>query len=374
MGMGLGLGLGLGRALPPQLGFNSTGLPIFSAGIRAVQANTGDCEVLWVGDSTTAGVGNGNVSGALDGNAKLFNPATVLAGLFSALLPSTPSAAGLIYGNARRTTTAAYNSYDARVTFSGAFALVQNTQTVGGGYFSCAAAGAMLVDLDGACDQMTFGMQNAVAGVFQVIVASTVVATVTTTNGSMQTVSIPAGTTSVGINWVSGTIRIHKIHGSSTTVKRVYVASIGQPGQTLSSYLTSGSVQNTRDVIAASSPKLVIIDSWINEANASQDVTTYKAALQGFVDTAKGAGSDVLIYAGHHTGITSESIRPNYVQWMQDIAALNSIPYFDLAGSSANFASYTAANAAGYMDTDFTHLFKPGAAAKAASTYARLTS
>jgi len=195
--------------------------------------------------------------------------------------------------------------------------------------------------------------------------------TVTTTDGATQTVTLPDGTTTVEIAWVSGDVGLHRIQPKNTAARRIYSSSIGQPGQTLSAVQTAGSVFNTRDVITATAPKLVILDSWINEAGAAQAEATYKAAYQAFIDTAQAAGSDVLLFGGNPTS-SGAALRPTYMGYLQDLATLNGIPFLDLAVTDARWASYSAANTAGWMDPDGVHLTALGAAAKAQAVFDRI--
>lgn len=363
--------LGLGALGSPGPSFSATNLPIWSAAVRAAMAGTADAVALHVGNSTVTGVGGGGVSGSLDGNAKAVNPCSQLATRFAARAVPIAASAATVYGNARRTSAAQYNAYDNRAVFAGTWTAAADSAQIGGGYLSAATTATLTYDLGQACDRLELSARTQNAGTFNVVVGGITQALVDTTAGPHQTITIPAGTTSVDLVWVSGTCRIFRIHGRSTTARRVIFNSVGQPGQKLSDAAGTAANYATKNVITSLAPKLVILDSWINEAAATQDEATYKAAYQGFIDVIKAVGSDILLFGGHHTSGGAVA-RPNYMTWLSDLATLNSVPFFDIATYSAQWASYAAASSAGYMDADGLHLNATGNPAKGDALYSRI--
>lgn len=181
---------------------------------------------------------------------------------------------------------------------------------------------------------------------------------------------LPAGTTAATVELASGDFRFFRLRGRSTTVKRVYTCRIGQAGRKLSDYISVTGAFSAKALIAAVPPKLVVFDHWINESAAAQGETAYNAAYQDGINAAKAAGSDVLLFGGHF--VNGDPNRGQYMTWLSDLATLNAVLFLGLATTAPEWASYAAANAAGYMNTDAIHLRQAGAAAKGQAIYNRI--
>lgn len=347
-----------------ELGANASEFPNFTAALVAMQSGISDVDIIWDGDSTTAGADGGGVADSISG-AYPYRAVAALANYmnFRGYLSSSRT----IYGNARTASAAAYTDYDAQTTFTGTWTIAANAAVIGGGFFSAAATATMTVDFGATRDILDLSVDETVAGTFDVKVGGSTVATVNTASGAHQSVTLPGGTTSVDIVWASGTIKLYRVHPRSAATKRVYVSSAGQPSEAANQTSGTANSYNTQRVVAALRPSLYIIDSWINDSTLS----TYQTAIQSRITTAKAAGAiDIILFGGNNISGGSTN-RQDYMDILSALAIANGCVFFDLA-TITDWTSYAAASAAGYMDGNV-HLSRVGNKYKGIALGVRVT-
>ena len=350
----------------------------FKAAVAAVRAGTGNASIWFQGDSLTAGESagwayNGNLSNSFVGGWPYTLP-HLLAADYTAQAGGAGCNAvetGII--GTQLQTAATYPPYDTRVDFG------SWTGAASVGYMASTGAGTMFTYNFGVpANRVDFVMRNTLAGAFDVYAldGTTLLGTLSadTTNATtFQSLTIPAGSTGIKLNYNSGTPQIYTIQPINTLVKQMYIYKNGWPANALTNTAISATSTKCapRNIIANIRPSLVIIDSYVNEASTSVTQTAYKAAVQGFIDTAKTAGCDVLLVMGSWTSNAGvQAAVPNYIQWLQDLATLNNVPFFNLQ-LYPGFRTYTEQSSApySYMDGGGTHLNTAGYAAK--ETYLR---
>ena len=363
----------------------------FKAAVAAARAGTSDVKIWMQGDSTTFGTG-ANYTGTPSGSPPVYPVNADTNGTASAY-PYTPahllaadytSQAGTVGVNAQEAgivgfglqNATTYPLYDTRVAMGGWAA------SAGGGFASISATGAMLdFNFGVPANRIDFGLRNTAAGVFNVYAAdgTTLLGTITLVGGSdltnpaktFQSLTVPAGTTRIKLDWVSGVPSVYMIQPVNTLVKQMYIYKNGWPATQIINNGVSGTAQIApRQIIANVKPNLVIIDSYINECTATTPapLSTYDTVLQSFIDTAKTNGADVLLIFGHHTDAAdgTNNIGLTYTDYkatMTTVAARNNVPLLDLM-TKPEFADLNTQKTGGMMDGGSIHLSQAGYAKK----------
>ena len=350
----------------------------FKAALAAAKAGTGDVTIWFQGESSTSGVGAHYTGSSSDTGAMASawpnTPAHLLAADYTAQASTVGINAeemGIIGTQLLRQVAgtppaivATYTEYDGRLTFG------SWTASSGVGYMSSAAAGAPLTFNFGTpANRLDLVLRNTAPGSFDVIVGGTTIATITSSTAAadtFKTVTLPAGTTSVSFNWVSGNAQIYAIQPRNTLVKQMYIFKNGWPTHTLNSTISTDLTNHYQplSIIANWKPNLVIIDSYIADATASTpvDQPTYDASLQAYIDAARNNGGDALLVFGHHTS-AAEPLQAPYKATMQAVAARNGVPMLDLQ-SKPEFSTYALQVSGGMMDGGSVNLGQAGYAKK----------
>ena len=299
-------------------------LPSWRLALTKVRNGGGDARVLFVGDSTTAGIGSTN--GSTNPNPGSFP--TRLAAMVGGYVPS---AVGLAVPP--RTSLGVT---DSRFTVGTGWAQSNFGFANEGSYYANGASGTLtFTPASGTYDSFdVYYVQAGGWGTMSVQAtggsatpvncnnATTIILKVTVIAGSAGTAN------AVTITDSAGQIAIVGIEPFLSTASRIRFANGGIGGSTTSDWAYTNLGVETQALLAAYQPNLTIISLGINDANASTPAATVSANLQTLIGWAKTYGDVILVTMPPSSGLTT--IESGYVQAYYQLAAQNRVPLVDI--------------------------------------------
>ena len=325
--------------------------------LRGTQARVGllRCNILVVGDSTSAGV-----------PARANSYPTYLAQVLTSM--GRPATASSWFGLGGQTTMAAWQTYDPRISY-GAGWTVQSNKTVGG-QFPCNNG----VDLTA----LSFTPTDAFDTIEIIYYRQTGNATFTVdiggavlTGGTINSAGATAlqrATVSTGAAAALGTVNI-KRNGTGTNllIMAVMCYDSAKPmfnvwnggwfGSVVADWSDSSVALSPINAINFLAPNLTIINLGINDWIAGTNLDTYLTNLQAVINAAAAQG-DVILCSGFasSTALATEAIQLTFVDAIRNLAWTNNIPYMSYRDQ---FGTWADASAAGWT-ADARHPNSPG--------------
>ncbi|MGC3991700.1 MAG: SGNH/GDSL hydrolase family protein [Chthoniobacteraceae bacterium] len=172
------------------------------------------------------------------------------------------------------------------------------------------------------------------------------------------TFSCPAGTHSVNIRRVSGSIFIFGMKTFDSSIPGVSVMNCGL-GATSSDDLTNGTDANYKPttVLSYLAPALVVINVGIKDCYTGVAASTYQTNLNNLVSTLKSSGASVIIAsAGTFSDPSYSTYVSQFIPAMQAVAKNQNCLFIN---STTRFGSYLNANTLGFVGSSL-HLSAAG--------------
>lgn len=325
--------------------------------------------LLFVGDSTTAGMGGGTTKVAQCYNDNAFRsgvPSQVAALLHHGLLKTTIDT---LIGTSRCSITPAptsYPSYDPRVVFGGAWGLTDSTSFLGGGFFSTTTNVGQM-DFYPAEPFDNFTVYYAISPVggtaLQVLVDDSATGYSTINNNGANALGI-ANYTVPGDGLTASAPNTHKISFIGSETGTSFIAGIvcwnsKEPGIIVAASGASGikaanaasdTSFNSLVGLRAFAPDLTVINLSINDqgvTTSGAQQTAYLASITAIATAALVSG-DVLILINSPNTNSGFADADLYYSNILSYAEENSINLYDLRYILGS--TYAIAAAAGYMD------------------------
>lgn len=325
-------------------------------GLARVRAGTGDCKILCVGDSTTAGVG---VLSAPNGaGSPLSYPYQLAAILHASLIPAArglgipPSNIGS--GNP-----------DTRWTAGSGWAPTSNfAWATGADYkWTSSASPANLVYTDPvlADSYDVYYLKNTGLGTFTATAtggSGSVVNTSATTGIGKTTITAGSAATTNTVTIAPsaslGDVHIVGIEPSLSTTSRVRVGNAGVGSSRAVTHWNgngSGAGWNSQACIKAYAPDLTIISLGINDAINAASASAYTAAVQPLITAAQVSGDVLILPPIPSTSSAAAGVLTNEAAYVAALQGLG-YRYGDLI---ARWPSGDAINTLGFMSGDAYH-------------------
>lgn len=314
---------------PFTYNINSTNTSSFRS---LVAGNTRNVLIAGVGDSTTAGVSTGYTT-----TQALTSWPVQLSTLFNT--QGTASGSNNRYGTASAT-WAFLTGFDGRVSGTGSWSQTA-TLAVGGNAMGASSAATMSFTPQSNVSQFDVYWRDGASGRnFDISVdggTATHVLSSGTTQVAKTTVSAgSAGSHTITITWVLGSITILGINSYDTTRNELSILNWGISGATSANLIDNTDTQAGRFVEYANSlmkPDLAIVEGGvINDWRNSVSVATSKANLTSLVRQLLSGGANVILltppYDNGSTGLTSN--QNAYVQEMYQVAAEQGVGLIDI--------------------------------------------
>jgi lysophospholipase L1-like esterase len=333
--------------------FSVFALPHFNAALAATKAGTSDTFVLELGDSTTRGA-------ICDEGANVDNEACAWPTFFSqyASYYGLSGAASSICGEGAEGVSN-IPLYDPRVTISGALTSNAGASTsVFGGqaYEATAAAGMTFTPVENVDTFTVYYLQSSTtipAGSFTENIDGGSNTTVNTSGanalGSSVLTAGSAGSHTLHLAWVSGTIEIACIVGSNSHARQVISLNGGIYGSSTANWDFFTYPWSRLQASSMYSANLVIIDLGINDMLQSVGPATYFADMQAIITQARASGTADVVLKTFIPQQSSSVTLPTQTLFLQRIAALAKANNLQVINTNGLFGSWVAANAKGWM-------------------------
>jgi hypothetical protein len=354
-GWGMISGCGGGSTVIPNFTANA-GLPHWKTCRANVIANTGNCLVLFIGESTTSGQGTLYSANSNDNRSTAF-PSEV-----SAILTAEygiNSSATSVAGDQNVGNAAAYAAYDTRTVFTNWFAADGGIITIGHEGLGSGTGGGTLTF--NPADTTTFpsNVHNTNALEFWGAALLTAGSIAVNVNGGSTLGTINENVSSVYLHQVITTgagaaantwnfvctpsslgCHLGVIRAYNSAVSEASMVNAGWDGATVANWNTStSSPWDPLPAIETVAPTLCVITIYGNDAIAGTAVATYKASLQNII-TACLASGDVLLdtdnvlnptvtCSGGAGGLCDYGTQHNYEQAIISLATTNNVPVLD---------------------------------------------
>lgn len=359
------------------------GLPKTKACLAKVKASTGNCKVMFIGDSLVAGDG-----AAWQTTVPNYGRAAAVASQFAqelAIKWNVPATSQSLFGDAGIGTAAYLTSYDPRLTLTGTVTASAFT-TAGGNAWNLSAGGSMNIDFSGLAQFP--GSQPQTNDTSPLSKTNTFVAfPVPYGGGDTQTISVNGGAALTTWNDAGGSLlpvtatatlgtnvwNLNCTNGGSagcfnvggyaynSTVSQVLVLNAGWIGSATGNWIGSaGTAADPLLAIAAIAPDLCIIQGWGNDVTAGTAIATYESNFTA-INAKCALTGDVLIVTSKPGAVSSASYATQ-----QSYAVANSVvagstyPIYDwfqtLCGYSAPNCTkngWTAGGPEGWMSNNF---------------------
>lgn len=351
----------------PELGNSSATLPNFNVALQKVIAGTASTRILFIGDSTTLGVGsNGSdTSGNWPSNSfpkkisDLFNAANVNShwnSWFGGGFSGNPGSVPLC---------------DARVTgaVSGAWSIFDSTHnSLGGGLLTASSSSSSIsflpttnvdtfnmfyVNNGSGWGEFSFNINGGTATIVNVAGSGT---GATAHNLISSSISGTLGSNTVNISQTgSGSVFFCGVEAFNSANKWVSVCNTGWGGATSGNW--NSTIDNyapaTSVVASCLSPSLTVISLGINDWRNSVSTTTYSNNIQALITNYKAVGDVMLVSpppSEDNVGAPVNSVQATYVAVLKALAASNNIPLVDVFNTWGTWAT---ANANGWMTDNY---------------------
>jgi lysophospholipase L1-like esterase len=151
-------------------------------------------------------------------------------------------------------------------------------------------------------------------------------------NGVRRTLVTAASASTSNTLTVLGTITQTFVYGVEpivSTQKSVLVGNAGVPGSTSSIWVQNPTTFGSIPFIRAFAPALTVVSLGINDATVSTPIPTYTANLQLLITAAKATGDVILMTMPPSQGSPYTTIEPQYVAATKSLAITNNIPIID---------------------------------------------
>jgi hypothetical protein len=341
-----------------QPAFGIYPLPIFNAARAKLVVGSGDCRVVFVGDSTGLGAWANGV--AFAGNLykgwhrRLKNKLTSIAVSVQNFYGDSGTSVGSS-GSARE---AAFKSYDTRLAFTAEWVLNIYTQ-LGGFYLSnsSGSTGTITFTPDAAFDTIDvyYTKYSSGYGSFTIDIGAGVLATVNCNGGvgyscGVATVSVASGIHAVNITkTVNAPISIRGISCYKKNAEmQLFNASFN--GMTAVGYTSGGSGTNQAwgSIIdwPAIAPHLTVITLGINDSTSQQDLQLFHDRYQEIINLAKATG-DVILAVPNSISYTGNPVQDPYWDMIYKLGRENSLNVWDHRDA---MGSWIDANARGLLN------------------------
>jgi lysophospholipase L1-like esterase len=336
----LSVGVNLWR---PSLLGGGVSLPRWQAALAAQQAGTRNANVLFVGDSTTFGLGGGT-GGSNETNCKN----NCFVSMLIALVANSSNSSW--FGDASGG-QASFATYDARIGSEGSWQLSEDPE---GFNFSVPVLGgpALVVPSGGGTSPLTFTPTNAVdtfviyylrypgSGGLNIYIDGTLQTNVSediasgTGQASVTVTAASAGTHTVGVasDGTAANVFLCGIRAYNSAVKEISLMNAGWSGSTANNWVnpvnSSGAAYAPLPTISAwAAPDLTFIDLTINDWRGDGS-GNYSDEIQAIITQAQTTGDVVLM-----TGVPSNGIDQAFMQGFVDtilsLATANNCPVID---------------------------------------------
>jgi lysophospholipase L1-like esterase len=343
----------------------SIGLDLYEAALAEVQAGTGNARIVVLGDSLTAGYQS---SSTMAGNAIADSWPAELALQFT----ENPAVfTGYLGDNHATAEGSSPNAYNSKVV-QGTGWSVNSLETIGGrmflggttngaahaftpgfaftkfrvAYRRFSGSAEYTVNVNGGSSLGTLNMSDTVGGVF--------FEEFTASGDSSATINVVSNGTATGC--------ILGIEAWNDASKAVHIVQAGVPGWTAGNWATVTNDYSPLWGVRATSANLFLLLIGTNDTTLS-DRTNFRINLRRVIYGAKSRGSVMLIgfpYMGTFSGSPSEATQDLWRGDMAAVAAECGVEFIDPTDDT-DWASYSAANTAGFMDADVVHLSDAGA-------------
>jgi hypothetical protein len=323
-------------------------LPKYRNSVAKTRAGLGDTNALFLGDSTTYGRGTSSPPAG--------NLTDCVTKYLAAQWQGYPAVNGNgIMGDGAdvevRTTIP-----DPRIT-PGVW--VANSATTLGGFLFKGTVGSPLVYAPGGATPFNtfkvFYTLSSGAGTFTAT-GGTAVNMVAAGNTAPQTAIVTAAATNttntLTCNLASGgPVNIIGIIPYNSAVSNVNIINAGWPASVAANWALNTNTYSSLNVLGYLAPNLTIITAGVNDWGASTPtpVATFIASLQTVITEAMLSG-DVILVSGTPSENTAQSLQNTYVVAMQQLAALNNIPFIDINGRWQSYAFTSALTPTPYFD------------------------
>jgi hypothetical protein len=323
-----------------------------ASALAAVKAGTGRFRAVHVGESTTRGVGCGDV-GNVD-NGKLNSWPTKMGQRIA-------SAAGVsaciedVFGTGNLNITSLRNSYQPGLDPAASWA-PDNAPTMGGWCFiNNTDEGNFTFTSQTPIDTFEFFdllVTTAGAVTYNVDGGPETILSQTGGTARRKTV-IPAG--SVGIHTLnikrsSGISRVCGVRAYNSTLPALDVLNLGWASSKLLDWTQNPSVAYSPIATTTElcqTADLVTLQFQINDASVTSE-SLFKSRYQALINAVKAGGASVILCTDNpiSTSIQADSFQQASRQWIKDLAVTNNLPVID---QYALYTSYSALLAAGWM-------------------------
>lgn len=331
-----------------------------------VKMGIGNMRLALVGDSTVAG--RGAITADSYAGARPFTQAEQLAKyLTSAGIRANCNS---FFGNGVfGTTSAIYNAYDPRVSWtgfgtSGSFTMAGQMLEASGAasFLFQPAAGVNLTDYE------FYYLDNGAGISIDVGGAGTVTVPTTPTGVIRKTTLTAAASNGVfRAQWVSGNARIGGVVCTNSTLPEVTVVSMGAAGWGANTVPGWGST-TTRASLVLFEPDLTIIRVGYNDWTGSFNATTFTTNLTNFVVSAQTTG-DVIIEVSPYAGLggTATIATMNALRTAAlNVAIANNCGFND---NTQRWSDAVTMRNLGYYNPDEVHIYRVGLSDLATSTF-----
>lgn len=325
--------------------------------VSKVKANAGNCRILMIGDSVTAGLYS---NGTNSGNDSAAGPAADLAAAFNAA--GINSSYNAWWGTGW--TTNPIQGIDSRLTVGSSFTSASVTFQVGGTYFTSSTnTNAITFKPTTPIDTCRIWYaQSGTSGTISYNINGGSASTQATTNAgfgtNFVTITGTKGINTCNVSWSSGgSVFIVGMEAWDSTKSTIIFEPAGAGGTTTTNWTSS--TTNGFGVAAGQlttiAPDAVWVNLDINEWVNSIGVSTHTTNMQTIITAIKTAGADPIIVTGVPSSVTGSSIsqatQQSYIYADYALAQSNNIALIDVFDF---FNTYTL-NSALYQSGNFYH-------------------
>jgi hypothetical protein len=335
------------------------GFPNWKRCRAKVIANSGSCNILIIGESTSTGHGSFFSDNANDAHSGAWpNQLAVLLRMFG-----TSAQTSNVIGN---NNIASYAAFDTRVTLNG-WKAYPGVFVLGGSAWASTDTSAFIFDptdtasypnatpvLTDTLDVYWVGQTSARGGTLTVDVGGAPICAINT--AAPYQLTRTSCTTSLGANVYNLRCRnancgFTAIVARNSKTNQVNIFNAAADGARISQFNSNtGSPWDPLPSIATFAPALCIIDDIGNDAAKQTPIDSYAASLTATVSACRSAGADVLLTTGLPSGASSSPIAlPQYQATIKAVAKASNVAVWDSSTTyGGQLAGWTALRPAGW--------------------------
>ena len=302
----------------------SNELPNFRLAVAKTRNGLQDTKILFIGDSTTKGIGSTLTStfptyGSYLQYIKLGSDTSVAQGLAMANLsnPDSRFVKGTGWTNYSGPFGFEHSAFTATAASGNLVFTPGSTQgtfdTFDVYYIRFSTGGNLSITATGSSTSLTVNTAGASA-----IMKATVTAGSAGINNSVSIVD------------TSGTVYVLGIEPYLSTKPSVRLGNAGAGGSTSGSWATADGGFGSEAAIQAYAPDLCVISLGINDATGSVAPATFSSNLQTVITACQASGDVVLMTMPPSTGSPYSTLEPQYVQAEYQLAQTDSLPVVDI--------------------------------------------